>query len=104
MCIDEAVISNDNYLKYAFNSFDLNGDGKIQREEFQLVLHTYSKDFICNEELVNALMFENDMNKDGVVDFEEFKTAIVSVKEKLGTKIVPEAMGSKLVAEVMEIE
>lgn len=41
-------MKNDDYLLFAFNSFDLNRDGKIQREEFQLILKAYSKDFVCN--------------------------------------------------------
>ena len=32
ICVDEAVITNENYLQFVFKSFDLNGDGKIQRE------------------------------------------------------------------------
>ena len=48
MCIDEAIMSNENYLQFAFNSFDLNRDGKIQREEFKTILKSYSKDFNCN--------------------------------------------------------
>lgn len=80
MCIDEAIMSSDDYMRFAFNSFDLNRDGKIQREEFQLILKAYSKDFNCNEELVDALMNENDKNNDGVIDFQEFKHAISSVR------------------------
>lgn len=75
-------MSNDEYMKFAFNSFDLNRDGKIQREEFQLILKAYSKDFNCNEELVDALMNENDKNNDGVIDFNEFKTAMISVRSQ----------------------
>jgi calcium-dependent protein kinase len=82
MCIDEAIMSNDDYMKFAFNSFDLNRDGKIQREEFQLILKAYSKDFGCNEELVDALMKENDKNNDGVIDFSEFKSAMISVRSQ----------------------
>lgn len=48
MCMDEAIMSNDDYMRFAFNSFDLNRDGKIQREEFQLILKAYNKDFTCN--------------------------------------------------------
>ena len=77
MCIDKAIMSNENYLRFAFNSFDINRDGKIQREEFQLILKVYSKDFKCNEELVNALMLENDKNKDGAIDFNEFKEQMI---------------------------
>ena len=91
MCIDEAIMSNENYMKFAFNSFDLNRDGKIQREEFKTILKSYSKDFNCNEELVEALMMENDKNKDGAIDFSEFRDAMISVK-KLAGKMHPEPM------------
>lgn len=53
ICIDEAIINNDNYLRFVFNAFDLNHDGKIQKEEFQLILKVYSKDFNCNQKLVD---------------------------------------------------
>ena len=31
ICIDEAIIHNDDYLRFVFNAFDLNHDGMIQR-------------------------------------------------------------------------
>ena len=83
MCIDEAIMVNENYLRFAFNSFDLNRDGKIQKEEFQLILKVYSKDFNCNNELVEELIRENDSNGDGVIDYEEFKGAMLRVKQRV---------------------
>ena len=38
---------------------------------------------MCNEELVDALMLENDKNGDGVIDFSEFKQAMLSAKQKI---------------------
>ena len=82
ICVDEAVITNENYLQFVFKSFDLNGDGKIQREQFQLILKVYSKDFKCNQLLVDALMSENDKNKDGAIDFNQFKNAMAGIQQK----------------------
>jgi len=31
ICIDEAIIHNEDYLRFVFNAFDLNHDGMIQR-------------------------------------------------------------------------
>ena len=92
MCIDEAIMSNENYMRFAFNSFDLNRDGKIQRDEFKTILKTYSKDFNCNEELVDALMKENDKNNDGAIDYSEFRDALISVKKTLAGTKEPESM------------
>ena len=86
MCVDKAIISNENYLRFAFNSFDINKDGKIQREEFQLILRVYSKEFKCNEELVDALMLENDKNQDGAIDFSEFKEEMMNIDENIKDK------------------
>ncbi len=79
-CLDEAYTSSQHYLRYAFDSFDLNRDGKIQREEFTRILRACSGDFKCNSELVEALILENDCNKDGVIDFQEFQQAVLSLQ------------------------
>ena len=51
--------------------------------EFQLILKVYSKDFNCNNELVEELIRENDSNGDGVIDYEEFKGAMLRVKQRV---------------------
>ena len=51
-CLDESLLSSESYLQYVFNSFDINRDGKIQREEFNLILKCYSNEFRCNLDLV----------------------------------------------------
>lgn len=79
-CVDESAISNEKYLHYVFNSFDLNRDGSIQREEFNAILRAYSKDFKCNEQLVEQLIQENDQNRDGVIDFGEFRNSLKTIR------------------------
>ncbi len=32
MCVDEAIMSNEDYMRFAFNAFDLNRDGRIEKE------------------------------------------------------------------------
>lgn len=51
-CLDESLLSSEDYLQYVFNSFDISRDGKIQREEFNLILKCYSSEFRCNLDLV----------------------------------------------------
>jgi Ca2+-binding EF-hand superfamily protein len=54
--MDEAYTSSHHYLRYVFDSFDLNRDGRIQREEFTRILRACTSDFRCNQELVEALI------------------------------------------------
>lgn len=74
VCLDEATVASESYLRFVFDSFDLNGDGKIQKEELDVILK--ASDFDCNEGLVRALIVENDTDTDGVIDFNEFRNAV----------------------------
>ena len=88
LCIGEATIANEEYVRYVFNSFDLNRNGSISREEFNQILQAYCSDFRCNEELVEEIMRQNDKNKDGVIDFSEFREAMLNLRD-----FNPEAIG-----------
>ena len=60
----------ENEVKAAFNKFDADGSGAIDRDE----LAALSKDLgyeLNDEELKNALR-DLDLNKDGVIDLYEF--------------------------------
>uniref|UniRef100_A0A0G4FA06 non-specific serine/threonine protein kinase n=1 Tax=Chromera velia CCMP2878 TaxID=1169474 RepID=A0A0G4FA06_9ALVE len=53
----------------AFRVFDLNGDGRITKEELQKVLESGS---LQGDEAVKRLMSEVDTDGDGTIDFQEF--------------------------------
>jgi len=55
----------------AFRVFDINGDGKISREEIAKVLHEGNLEKSTLQG-VGLMMKDFDTNGDGVIDFEEF--------------------------------
>ena len=54
----------------AFNSLDLNGDGRITREEFKRII--MSRGFYVSEKEASEIVEKMDKNKDGRVSFAEF--------------------------------
>ena len=54
----------------AFNSLDLNGDGRITREEFKRII--MSRGFYVSEKEASEIVEKMDKNKDGRVTFAEF--------------------------------
>lgn len=68
--IDKNNILTDKNLRSAFEAFDENGDGNITTTELQNFLGQ-GRDI--NEEVWEEIIAEADDNKDGVIDFDEFK-------------------------------
>ena len=66
------ILSDDN-LKYAFNFFDKENLGYIPRDKVKL----FFKDSNIDEQLLNRIFDEIDINKDGKIDFQEFKNMMV---------------------------
>ena len=66
MTISEKKILETKNLKLAFDTFDLNKDGKLSKEELLYVLGTGTLDY------VNNLLDLIDKNKDGYISFDEF--------------------------------
>ena len=69
-CLSKSAANNKDYLRFAFNYFDLNHDGRISREELTIILHAYKKEFQDNYILSDKLMEECDLNKDNKIDFQ----------------------------------
>ena len=53
----------------AFNSLDLNADGRITRDEFKRIIQ--SRGFYVSEKEVDEIVEKMDKNKDGRVSFAE---------------------------------
>jgi len=60
------------HQKARYNAADKNGDGRLQWEEFHAFVHPELDDAVLNAETDYQLRIF-DFNKDGLVDFEEFK-------------------------------
>ena len=58
-----------------FNLFDKDHDGKISLDEFRNVVMLIT-DGQITEERITKMLKEVDLNGDGVIDFEEFYTAV----------------------------
>ena len=62
----------DDELRRAFDIFDADNSGFIDREELKAVMTKLMGASLSEEEL-DAMMKEADTNSDGLVSFEEFK-------------------------------
>lgn len=60
----------------AFSVFDVNGDGKISREELGRMLGSGGIEHVVNCDNIAALLKEVDTNGDGMIDFDEFMAAM----------------------------
>jgi len=67
-----------NELKRNFRAFDLNGDGNIDLDELQTVVHNLGENI--SRVKLRALVTEVDMNSNGVIEFSEFLTLILRMR------------------------
>ena len=72
-CLDKAIYTQESKLKEAFRLFDLDGDGKVSKYEIMEVLK-HEKSFA----FVDKLLEQYDINKDGQIDYDEFKAMIIN--------------------------
>eukprot|EP00930_Biecheleria_cincta_P101250 TRINITY_DN92880_c0_g1_i1.p1 TRINITY_DN92880_c0_g1~~TRINITY_DN92880_c0_g1_i1.p1 ORF type:complete len:307 (-),score=89.66 TRINITY_DN92880_c0_g1_i1:159-1079(-) len=75
-----------------FRVFDQNGDGAIDKTELLNVLQSFDKDLWTNER-VDATLKAADLNKDGVLQYEEFMKYLEKDPEgefsKVAAKVTP---------------
>lgn len=67
------VFMRDEYLMTAFQMFDKDGSGKIDREEIIQLLQGDDMQNLVPQEELNRYIDEIDENGDGEIDFEEFQ-------------------------------
>ena len=67
--MDKKLLTSEKMLKLAFNFFDEEGCGFISRDKIK----NYFIDGKINEELFNNIFDEIDLDKNGRIDFDEFK-------------------------------
>ena len=70
--MDAQIYQRDDYIKTAFEMFDKDGSGKIDKTEvLQMLQGDEMQHLVSKEELVRCIA-EVDANGDGEIDFEEF--------------------------------
>ena len=70
--LDKKTILTEDNIKYAFNFFDKENKGFITKEEIKLFFLNH-----IDQILFNQIFDEIDTNKDGKIDFQEFKNMLV---------------------------
>jgi calmodulin len=66
-----------------FTAFDTDGNQMITREEIKKLMAYEGIPEDTIEEIVVSMMKEIDINKDGLIDFEEFCRQYVKTKKKM---------------------
>jgi len=63
----------------AFRKFDLDGDGTISREElYKLLTSTDAVQIDRDRDTINKILEDLDKNKDGLINFDEFKSYLMN--------------------------
>jgi len=80
-------------LRFAFKMYDVDGDGKISREELLNVLHMMVGANVSDEQLhsiADRTILEVDMDQDECISFEEFVKAMerVDVEQKMSIRFL----------------
>jgi len=70
--LDKRVYKKEEVCWQAFGVFDLNGDGKISKEELKLVLEHGEVKSVAGADALAEIMANVDSNGDGHIDFDEF--------------------------------
>jgi len=73
--------ATDSELRWAFNDADKNGDGNITAEELAEVLKALGMS--PNRAQIHEMVTSGDANGDGLIDYSEFRTAMLSSENPL---------------------
>ena len=79
--IDRQVLRNEEDIKKAFKILDTNKDGTITLDDFDLLFNSYNAAKM-NMKIWNQLLEEADVDKNGVVSYEEFQNAMGNIFKK----------------------
>lgn len=70
--MDAQVYLRDDYLRTAFNMFDKDGSGKIDKTELMSILQAEEVESLVPSEQLAEYIAQVDNDGDGEIDFEEF--------------------------------
>lgn len=70
--MDKRVLEEESACWAAFHAFDADGSGSITKAELASVLQREDMQEFMDDGDVDAILKQNDVNKDGVISFEEF--------------------------------
>ena len=71
--LDAQIYMRDDYLKTAFDMFDKDGSGKIDKNEIISILQGEDMENMIPKDLIAQYIQEIDQNGDGEIDFIEFQ-------------------------------
>jgi calcium-dependent protein kinase len=78
VCTEKESLIVDANLKTTFNTFDINKDGKICANDLK---NLFDKETLDDTEW-ELLISEHDKDRNGLIDYNEFKTMVNELKEK----------------------
>jgi len=70
--MDQQTYMRNDYMRTAFNMFDMDGSGSIERQELIQILQSEDMAGVVPKDELIKYMNEVDTNGDGEIDFEEF--------------------------------
>lgn len=78
--MDAQIFMRDDYLRTAFDMFDKDKSGKIDKEELLQLLGGEGLNDCVPKDLLEKYIKEVDTNGDGEIDFEEFQEMMEKCK------------------------
>ncbi|XP_078287132.1 calcineurin B homologous protein 2 [Rhinoraja longicauda] len=89
----EPINSRENKLRFAFELYDQDKDGKISRDELYQVLYMMMEAEVTEDQLdsiIDRTIQEVDQDGDGTISFEEFKKSLekVNLEHKMSIRFL----------------